>query len=139
MLSVTQACLQGDRADRERIRAYDIQREKLARQQAEADERAQLPVTMAREGASVETICRTLDMSKTPYSRDYIERLVADVQQLPEQPEGDSDLVVSKVRISSPKCVYGKLCDIPIWQADLRGVLHWTTPCKISIYHMSFH
>ena len=69
------------------------------KQQAEADERAQLPVTMAKDGASVETICRTLDMSKTPYSRSYIEQLVSDVQQKPEEPDNSDGLVLSEVII----------------------------------------
>lgn len=97
--------VQGDREDREKMRQYDIQREKIAKQQAEADERAQLPVTMAREGASVDSICRTLDLSKTPYSRDYVERLVAEVSQKPEEPEPADGIIVSRVGSNHTQCM----------------------------------
>ncbi len=66
--------------DRQKIRQYEIRKEREARQQAEADEMAGRAVNLAAEGNDAETICRILDEDKIPYSRDYIEKLVGDAQ-----------------------------------------------------------
>lgn len=80
--------LQGDLEDRNKIRQFDVQRERLAKQQAQADETAMEARTLASMGYDADAICRDLDKSKTPYSRTYIEKLVADEQR--KQDERDS-------------------------------------------------
>ena len=60
-------------------------------------------VNLAAEGNDVETICRILDEDKIPYSRDYIEKLVADAKARAEaggeNDEETEELVeMSKVR-----------------------------------------
>lgn len=70
--------------DRQKIRQYEIRKEREARQQAEADEMAGMAVRLAAEGNDVETVCRTLSEAKVPYSREYIEKLVADAQERAE-------------------------------------------------------
>lgn len=76
--------------DRQKIRQYEIRKEREARQQAEADEMAGRAVNLAAEGNDTETICRILNEDKIPYSRDYIEKLVADAQARAEA-GGDLD------------------------------------------------
>lgn len=66
--------------DRRKIRQFDIRRERLAQQQAAADEVALEARTLAAMGYDADSICRDLDKAKTPYSRTYIEKLVEDEQ-----------------------------------------------------------
>lgn len=97
--------MQGDLVDRQKIRQYEIRKEKEARQQAEADEMAGRAVNLAAEGNSVETICRLLDEDKIPYSRDYIERLVEDARiraEAGETVEEVQDNVMNKVTAWHP-------------------------------------
>lgn len=89
--------MQGDLVDRQKIRQYEMRKEKEARQQAEADEMAGRAVNLASEGNDVETICRMLSEDRIPYSRDYIEKLVADVQARAESGAFEDDNVESPV------------------------------------------
>ena len=79
--------MQGDLVDRQKIRQYEIRKEREARQQAEADEMAGMAVRLAAEGNDVETICRNLNEAKVPFSRDYIEKLVSDARDRAETGE----------------------------------------------------
>ena len=95
--------MQGDLVDRQKIRQYEIRKEREARQQAEADEMAGRAVNLAAEGNPTETICRILDEDKIPFSKDYIEKLVADAKSRAEaggdEDEETEELVeMSKVR-----------------------------------------
>ena len=92
--------------DRQKIRQYEIRKEREARQQAEADEMAGRAVNLAAEGNDTDTICRILDEDKIPYSREYIEKLVADATAraeagVDEDEETEELIEMSKVRFLS--------------------------------------
>jgi hypothetical protein len=86
--------VQGDLRDRQKIRDFEIRKEKEAIKQAEADEIAAIPSDMAADGASVEEICAVLNASRVPYSKDYIIKLVEDAkkrEEAGEKPDEDGE------------------------------------------------
>ncbi|CAL8467515.1 g7053 [Coccomyxa elongata] len=75
------AHMKGDREDRQRIKDADIRKEKELKAQREADDRALEARKLASMGYSVEEIIEELNRIKlTGWSREYIEKLVAEEQ-----------------------------------------------------------
>ena len=99
--------MQGDMADRQKMRQYDVQKERLAKQQAEADEMFLEARSMVQAGWDVERITADLKMKNMPHGRAYIEQLVAEEkrrQAAGEDAEDEQAPLDGAPRVSRVSC-----------------------------------